>query len=244
MRFKHPSPYRFSISRVYPLQEEDAIFTERTLWKKTISGCVEARQDRPNTLSRATRSVRRNFARRLFTIVSSSWETFGRSSFIVVGSSIKVPTKFASRVTTLSSFPLFSTLAVSLSFLFPMRKRIVQDSLRQTSATSLPRPSSLLHLFFIFAERLDSPLGRFYPPPSHPDPFFPSSVRFGDNNRRTNGANLQSRLANGRSREARLARRDGRSPAVYMYVCSCETPENFSPNETALFAGTWNSYMH
>lgn len=40
----------------------------------------------------------------------------------------------------------------------------------------------------------------FILPPSHRDPFFLPSIRFGDNNRRTNGANLQSRLANGRSR--------------------------------------------
>lgn len=59
----------------------------------------------------------------------------------------------------------------------------------------------------------------FLPHPSHPDPFFPSSIRFGDNNRRTNGANLQSRLANGRSRGARYFCQMGQKKKRSFHVC-------------------------
>lgn len=60
------------------------------------------------------------------------------------------------------------------------------------------------------------------------NPFFPPSVRFGDNNRRTNGANLQSRLANGRSRDEAVRLPDGTKGEVLRCVSVAASPRKFS----------------
>lgn len=151
-----------------------------------------------------------------------------RSSFIVVGSSIKVPTKFASHVTILSSFPSISLLLL----LGSSSSRRGRESFgiyyggKPVRFYSLVFPSFLhLHLS-IFIELLffcltstspSSPV--FILPLAHPEPFFPSSIRFGDNNRRTNGANLQSRLANGRSRGARYLCQTGQKKKRSFHIC-------------------------
>lgn len=72
-----------------------------------------------------------------------------RSSFIVVGSSIKVPTKFASRVTILSSF-LSISLLLSLNSTFSQRGRESSTTVNQCDSLFLPS-FFLLHLS-IFAE--------------------------------------------------------------------------------------------
>jgi len=86
-----------------------------------------------------------------------------RSSFIVVGSSIKVPTKFASRVTILSSFPSISLL-LFLNSTFSQRRRESSTTVNQCDSLFLPS-FFLLHLsiflnylFFLTSTSSSSPV--------------------------------------------------------------------------------------
>lgn len=107
--FIHDSNCFVSTSHAYLLQEEDAIFMEhggkyrrvgRKLSRVACARAYTRNISSHNSLS--SKGLRAELCDRIF----FQFMEVRQSSFIVVvGLSIKVPTKFASRVTILSSFP-------------------------------------------------------------------------------------------------------------------------------------------
>lgn len=119
---------------------------------------------------------------------------------------------------------LHFTPSLSQFYLFPTRERIIHYGKPvRFSLSSLFLSSSSFHLrrtIFFFLPQLFRH-HQFLSLLSHLDPFSPSSIgiRLGDNNRRTNGANLQSRLANGRSRDARYLCQTGQKKKRSFRTC-------------------------
>lgn len=156
-----------------------------------------------------------------------------RSSFIVVGSSIKVPTKFASRVTILSSFPSISLL-LFLDSSFSRRERENRSgSTTINQCDSLFSSPLLLHLsifvelpFFVLPQLFRH--RSFYPsPPFFSFHLYASAIIIGELTAQI--FNLVWQMADLEARGT-FARRDKRRRDPSIYVRSYE-PRKFSDGE-------------
>lgn len=170
-----------------------------------------------------------------------------RSSFIVVGSSIKVPTKFASRVTILSFFPSISLL---LGSSFSRRGRENRPGpttggkpVRFYSffplSCFLTFPSSVGLPSFFLSYLTFSVIARFYPSPRIPILFslhlYASAIITGEP--AVQIFNLVWQMADLEARGT-FARRDKRKKRSFRMCPIAASRGNFPPDKPTLFART------